>query len=466
VKAPLINLDVNRRLKDGGVALHVAVRDGNKAIVELLLSMKGIDTSVAHPSDGTPMEIASRLPTAISVPIQGLLERQKKKLSRGGSFAVSEMAGPGEGGVMAGAAPTPGRKQNPLGRERVIPSFAALSSTREGEDWEIDTVSHPESHTEGVCAALSDVMSQWNSLMDTTRRGGSAATTQSNTSLRTAKSSAATAIMKCGSRLVVEGDESRQMVLDVIQRLLEEGETDAESVRLLRVLLFRVVSIDFSPMIDGKGWAGNAASGGHPDILDTLLSLPKMWKEESTIEVVRNCVNHATKQVPLLLVCLRHDENLRFGTHKNHLRPIWQEAFEMLMEPSRRLQPGSEARLELLYRIALHPHISLQTEHEFGGSHTFFSRACRDGDTAGAKMMLDTGLVRDINRVHTNKSTALMQAVVGNGGETVQMLCRDPFIDLLVSSPHGTALELAVKLKRDPTLIDVLRQATEAQAVL
>jgi hypothetical protein len=269
--------------------------------------------------------------------------------------------------------------------------------------------------------------------------------------------------MDLGHRLAVDRDV-REAIIDVVQMLMSEGHP--ASLRLARVLLFRVVSIDFAPLVSEYRWPHNAAVRGDEVALETALRVPKLWREENdVVQLLQMCTRHTTKRIALVMVMLRHAEALRLATYREHLRPVWDELLETLVNPGKiekdehRLQ-----REELLCRLCnATTFVSFRFDAEVYNGLTYFMRACRDGDSGFVRTLVDLCLV-DVNRVSVaTKTTALLQAVTFNHMDIVQALCELPEIWADYVGPNGSALDVAIALKRNPAVIAVLQRAVEAQ---
>ena len=279
----------------------------------------------------------------------------------------------------------------------------------------------------------------------------------------------AATVAAMGTRIVVEGKDPKEKVYAAVKRLVGEGSAVPGSLKLARMLMFRVATVDFAPSIGGSlKWALHAAKRGDLEALETVLRVDKLWREEQeVVELVACCVRHYADKIALTLLLLRHQKQLRFGTYRDHLRPLWEEFVEGLTNPTKmasvRLSERDRAlRRELIYRLFANPgFFQFRHDIEISKGLTWFSRACRIGDTDFVQACIDLGVV-DVNKVYSNKSTPLMQAIVGNQLEVVKILCAcsdiDPFIEG-GSSGETNAVDLAQQMKRDQGMIDVLMAA-------
>ena len=94
---------------------------------------------------------------------------------------------------------------------------------------------------------------------------------------------------------------------------------------------------------------------------------------------------------------------------------------------------------------------------------TIFSRAAKEGDFELVQLLLsEKDVVRDVNRVQSDKTTALIQAVGGNHVSTVEALLKHPMISTSYKSPSGTALQIAEDTNRDPLIIAALGNTDSA----
>ena len=154
---------------------------------------------------------------------------------------------------------------------------------------------------------------------------------------------------------------------------------------------------------------------------------------------------------------------------------MWEELVENLTNPQRfsvgalaaaaapEAQRLKELRYELFCRLFANPHFfQLRHDLELAPGITWFSRACRAGDVGFVRACIDY-VVCDINKVYSNKSTPLLQAIVGNQLEVVTILCECPDVDPFTEGPGGvTALDFAKQMKRDGAMLDVIMRACEA----
>jgi hypothetical protein len=89
---------------------------------------------------------------------------------------------------------------------------------------------------------------------------------------------------------------------------------------------------------------------------------------------------------------------------------------------------------------------------------TVFARAAKEGDVARMRMLINEGSA-DVNKVLSDTTTALIQAVVANEVEAVKLLLAQPKINVGHLSQEGSALFLARALHRDPAIIKALESA-------
>lgn len=449
-----LTIRYNMKLPDANTVLSLACKKEQKLMVDLLCSIRDVDPMVEIHGEGNALEICRR--RNINPQITAAVERRVKR--RGSMVDPSMLSSPvGDGGKEKD-------KFDWTTKEKRLPSWYTDPPTaNEDDSWTVDSESDVVNGvTDKIRTLLESLEEYWRNLTAVKNEllNGSpeaeAEYLQLEGGLADFKQALAIKIQTIGGRIAVEGRDGKDQVIRMVERLLQEQEIEG-NLELLRTLLYRIVTVDFAPMISEKGWAISATQSGLPTTLDVLLRVPKLWKDDQeVVELAYDAAHHPTKRIPLLLVILKHDETLRVGTYREHLRPIFDELWDSLC--SGKAMPGEEysQRGELLFRMANHPHIQLRYDFEMGGGQTYFSRACREGDVDLVKTFLDLVMV-DVNRIHTNKSTALLQAVVGNQTQIVKMLLKEVDIDAHYRSPHGTALELAQKMNKDPALVGALK---------
>lgn len=457
----------------GLTPLGVAIDGKNKAMVELLLTAEGIKADTEVDASGmTAIEYAreSNAGPLIVQSIERKLLREANPVAANFTGTLSRRPGAKSmyGGAMALAASMSGSSQNPAARQQ---SRMPASVNQPEEFGPLDALADPTIHkmAGGTQKVAELLLGLWAVYDDVKRlaaemhRSDEAAHDyiQLRDDVPRMKAEIARSIAAIGDRIGVEGKEAKDIVASSAARLIEETD-EPSNLDLLKVLLFRVVTVDFAPLLSDHRWAVVAAEAGQVETLRVLLRVPKLWKDEREVaELLNACVSNPRRRLSLCNVFLRYHETLRLATNKQFFQPSFDELWDLLASPSK--LTGSDdlpMRKELLYRFMNSKgFIAIRTEYEFGASQTYFSRACRDGDVELVQAMLDMCLVPNINRIHTNKSTALMQAVVGNQVQVVKMLLKEPDIDVHYRSPHGTAVELAVSMKKDPSIIAALKGA-------
>jgi hypothetical protein len=149
------------------------------------------------------------------------------------------------------------------------------------------------------------------------------------------------------------------------------------------------------------------------------------------------------------------------------LKTLWNEFFcEVCSE--KRLNPAmnTSRRLELVRRMleqgeaGTTPKVDLGFEASDG--QTAFTRAASEGDVDVLELLepyiKNLPLKDGINRVlSSNKSTALIQAVLRNQGAAVKLLLSMEGIDVDYKGPEGRAVRIAEMLQRDEEMLSALK---------
>jgi hypothetical protein len=446
----------NHIYSDGNTILGFAISQNHKLMVELLLGVRALDAFQFLPScQGHALDLARKLKCHPSI-IAAVEQKMKVAVPTNGD------------GNVASAPNQALAKKRAAAAVHVVPKLPEYitnpQSEHDTDDWILDTADRPVVATKEVCDLLHSLHLHKQMLQASKKDLLKSATAEARyfeleEQLPSLKRTVSERIMALGLRISVEGKDAKDLVIETVDDLMGDQEAENNTM-LIRVLMYRVITVDFAPLITSQQWAVNALQAGAIDLLESLLKVHKLWTEEDVISLVNAAVTHSSKRIPLCNALLKHHDKLRLSTHATHLRASFQDLFDGITNPARTL-PGEDRSLrqEVLYRLCSAKYITLQYEQEFTGSQTVFSRACRDGDIDLIRVMVDLRMLRDINRIHTNKSTALMQAVVGNQVEIVVFLASDPTVDVTVKSPHGTALELATKMRKDPTIIKALKDA-------
>eukprot|EP00672_Neobodo_designis_P027100 CAMPEP_0174831260 /NCGR_PEP_ID=MMETSP1114-20130205/2994_1 /TAXON_ID=312471 /ORGANISM="Neobodo designis, Strain CCAP 1951/1" /LENGTH=977 /DNA_ID=CAMNT_0016065081 /DNA_START=150 /DNA_END=3083 /DNA_ORIENTATION=+ len=460
MSAILSNADVDWNYvvpETGHSALSHAIAANHKIIVELILGARGIDVLTPLPvAQGHALDYAKKLKAN-----PGIIAALEHKI-KGVAGSAKEEETSTHASLMQRK-----RKEAAAKLEPKIPEFITNPPPPAGQDtddWILDTSESPVVATQEVLAALNRVLAHQAELFESKKKlldspDAEARFFELEERTPQVKKEAAEEIMALGKRISVEGKENKEFITEFVAKALEDQETE-NNCMLVRTVMFRVITVDFAPLITAFGWAVHAVHACLHEVIETLLKVSKLWAEEDVVELFNAAMAHQTKRIPLVNQLLKHENQLRLSTHAPMLRAQFQDFFEGITNPQRALPSEDRAeRKEVLYRLFASQYITLQFEQEFTGSQTIFSRACRDGDIELVQVMVELRVLRDINRIHSNKSTAIMQAVVGNQVEVVKLLAADPSVDVTIKSPHGTALELAQKMRKDQAIVAALKAA-------
>ena len=284
------------------------------------------------------------------------------------------------------------------------------------------------------------------------------------------KRNAAVELAAMGDCIQVLGRGSRNLqdkLSTLAENLMDETDTPEGNAELMRVLIKHVVAVDFLAMVVQQGWALKAAQDGCPQYLEIFLSYKRVGdliKVPEAEQLIHTCASHATKRVALLYSLLKCYKNIPvLASGRDALALEWQQAFEAVCE-ERGSSIAGKSRMDVMLPMLSLPNLMTidvcNTEGKDG--QTVFSRACQKGDAPLVKTLLTKKLVTDINRVQSDGTTALLQAVLGNHKHIISMLLRETELHTNAGPPVKRAVALAQERRAPPEVIELLRCLDES----
>lgn len=261
--------------------------------------------------------------------------------------------------------------------------------------------------------------------------------------------------VKKQGKLRVAGTPAEDTVKDFVDDLIKETDLNAGNTDILRAVL-ECVELDFSQLVAERGLTTIAACDGSQEYLNMLLDIPDV--QFDAVELISACFFNQAARIPLTLSLFQHPV-VDFAAVAEEVQSNWQEFFEDVASNKRAIpREDRNRRMELLQIMLNRPAYNIAlTEGEGRDGQNVVTRAAYEGDDALLALLLQTGKVTDPNAVKADGTTLLMQAVFGNNPKAVQMVLDMPNIDLTYVSENGNALDLATNLKRNPAIVQLLK---------
>lgn len=241
-------------------------------------------------------------------------------------------------------------------------------------------------------------------------------------------------------------------------------QTDINPVNLpLAHAFLKVVRLDYVTLCDERGLLSIAACDSSLGYLEALLQVPNIRCD--LVEVASSCLFNQQARIPAAALLLKYDAVLNLGAVADDLRDAWLEFFADISSNKRAIaREDRKGRLQLIEALCKFCGIPIVYELEGPDSQTVFSRAAYEGDAELLQLFVKLGAHPPVNRLQSDGTTALMQAVVSNDPQCVKVLLGLSDIDVSIKGENGTALELAVVLKRNPAIIAMLKVAPRAKS--
>lgn len=278
-------------------------------------------------------------------------------------------------------------------------------------------------------------------------------------------------LQKIGPRVAVDTFDTKKQLGELFVELVLEGERRAGNQDVVMAMLTVITSVDFSILIHTKNLLNNALCKGNARMLMSMLlhkPILSLLSSSQMTAFLESWPSWTEKRCSVLLALLEVAERSKHcQSAASEMQLLWQDTLEKVVSLQQALPDEDRSDLPALLTTALrHPFIRLSAEVESVDKQTIFSRACREGDLVTVSTLLKNNLVQDMNRVQSDGTNALQQAAARNCVDVVQLLVSQPHARTGIAHAHpsrGTALEVAISLKRDQRIIDLLSASASAQ---
>ena len=267
-----------------------------------------------------------------------------------------------------------------------------------------------------------------------------------------AKEKCAKALSKVGHPLVPAADQV-EALQDFFENLITETDNAPGNLALAQQFL-KVVKLDYGTLCEDRGLLAIAAGDGSLGYMQALLDTPEVRCD--TVDVVSSCMFNQQFRIPATALALKFADRLKLDEYCDDLQDMWTEFFADITSSKRAIaREDRNGRIQLIRAMVSYNGIPIDQTTEGPDNQTVFSRAAHEGDTELMKVLLKSGQI-DVNRVQSDSTTALIQAVFSGKVDAVQCLA-DHGVDPSHKSDDGTALAIAESLKRSPEIIKILK---------
>ena len=255
-------------------------------------------------------------------------------------------------------------------------------------------------------------------------------------------------------------DDERDHIEALVDDLLKELDTNEENASLFRLLL-ECIKMDWPALCEDKGYLSSAACDGSLEYMQALLSYPNIRFD--VVDVVLSSLYNQTHRIPCVTLLFRHERVLLDQGLEEHLDELMDAFHEFVADIASHKRSDNPkevrtGRLQLIEKLYTHKIIKLDICAEGDSdSQTVFSRAAFEGDHELMSLLLKLRKAPDINRVQSNRTTALIQAVISNSVSAVALILAQSGVDVNYVSPDGTALTMGIGLKRDLGIVQKLK---------
>lgn len=253
----------------------------------------------------------------------------------------------------------------------------------------------------------------------------------------------------------ITSDSEKESLVNLVDMLLGELDTSEINRNLFR-LLFENVKVDWPDLCEENSWLVNATSDGSLEFMQVMLSYPHIRVD--TVDLVTTAVYNMLYRIPCTALLLRHEEVLKLADHLDELVPLFQEfVADIASSKKENAKEVRTGRLDLIEKLFSHKLLNLDPSAETDQGQTVFSRAAFEGDYELMSRLLRIRKAPDINRVQSDQTTALIQAVFSNSPPTVALILAQSGVNINHVSPQGTALSIGITLQRDLGIVQKLK---------
>ena len=253
-------------------------------------------------------------------------------------------------------------------------------------------------------------------------------------------------------------------VEEFFECLVKETDIPEMNRELMNALLTAVYS-PWDQIITEKELILVSATDGSLDYFAALLAVPHVAFNFE--DVLTACFFNQLVRIDLAWILLNAVDLTPHMTDGN-IKSLVQDFFEAIASGKRAIPKERREKRESLLELMVSKYADhLTFDSEGGDCQTVFTRALVEGDLYLTTLLLERCAARigDVNMVKSDKTTALMQAVLGNSPAVVQLLL-DKYGDKIeMSVPDGGAgykdvEEMAVQLQRNPKIFEVLKASS------
>ena len=274
------------------------------------------------------------------------------------------------------------------------------------------------------------------------------------------KEKCVTALNKLQNPLVPASDESENLD-DYFETLITETDIQPGNLDFAKALL-RHVKLDYGTLCEDRGLLAVAACDGSLGYLEAMLENKETRCD--AVEVVSSCMFSQEFRIPLVALVMKHADKLKLPEVSEDLVDAWNEFFADIASKKRAIaREDRTGRVQLLRAMAHYDGIPVDLDAEGPDCQTVLSRAAHEGDAELVKMLLGVPGA-NVNRVQSDNTTTLIQAVFSGNVDTVKAVLAHPGVDTTHKSDDGSALALAQGLKRDPSIINMLKSGRGSDA--
>ncbi|CUF73436.1 Hypothetical protein, putative [Bodo saltans] len=261
--------------------------------------------------------------------------------------------------------------------------------------------------------------------------------------------------------VTVADDEHRQVLDDFVESLVQDTDNKPGNLPLMRAFL-NFVTLDYPSLCESRGFLSTCAVDGSMGYLEALLGEPQgLIMRFDTEELLASAMYNQQYRIPLVSLLLRHEFRLNLNTPETiaAIGGSWNEFIADIASKKKAIsREDRSGQKQLVEKMITHPLVPFDIVREGGDGLTLFSRACLEGEVPLIEFCIQRKLAPPPNHPNGDGSSALMQAVISNSPAAVKAVLGMPDVDVNMEGPHGTALQMASLLKRDPAIITMLKE--------
>jgi hypothetical protein len=261
--------------------------------------------------------------------------------------------------------------------------------------------------------------------------------------------------------VTIADEEHRETLEDFVEALIQDTDNKPGNLPLVRAFL-NFVSLDYPSMCESRGLLSTCAVDGSMGYLEAFFSEPQgLTMRFDTEELLASAMYNQQYRVPLVSLLLRHEFRLALNNPETiaSIQSSWNEFIADVASKKKAIsREDRSGQKQLIEKMITHPVVPFDVLREGGDGLTLFSRACLEGEVPLVEFCIQRKVAPPPNHPNGDGSTALMQAVISNSPAAVKAVLGMPDVDVNKEGPHGTALQLASLLKRDPAIVTMLKE--------